>query len=280
MVVLAHPRKLTIGMCCIQDYKGAYFTIQSILLHHPEVLNEIEFVVIDNDPETKEGKALAKFCNNWVKKVPIRYIQFDEYKATSLRNKIFDNARTEYVMCCDSHVLFAPGAIRKLIDAFDNGIDEGGIIQGPLLMDDLNNACTHFSSEWEDSMLGQWKTDSRWKTEDYFEIPAQGLGVFACRKDHWLRFCDNNRGFGGEEVCIHEFYKQNGKKTICLSALQWAHLFRYEGEEIPYPNTYENRVKNYLREFARLNKDSEEIFEHFKSLITREEFDQWKTELG
>ena len=268
-------------MCCIQDYQGAFFTIQSLLIHHPEVLQDIELIVVDNDPETKEGKALAKFCHNWVKKVPIQYIPFSKYKATALRNKVFDYARTEYVLCCDSHVLFAPHAISSLIGFFDAGLDEGGIVHGPLLMDDLTNVATHFSEDWSAGMWGQWKTDPRWKTESFFDIPAQGMGVFACRKNSWLRFCDDNRGFGGEEVTIHKLFEKNGKSTKCLSSLLWNHRFRYEGEVLPYPNDYENRVKNYLREFKRLGRDSQEVVEHFASIgINRDKLLNWQKELS
>lgn len=281
MIKLSSPRKLTIGMCCIQDYQGAFFTIQSILLHHPEVLKDIELVVFDNDPNTKEGEALKSFCTQWVKKVPIQYIPFNEYKATSLRNRIFDAARTEYVLCCDSHVLFAPKSIFSLIGFFDNGLDEGGLVHGPLLMDDLANVATHFSDVWSDGMWGQWKTDDRWKTESYFDIHAQGMGAFACRKESWLRFCDDNRGFGGEEVTIHELFRKNNRPVRCLSSFLWNHRFRFGGEKIPYPNRNEDRVKNYLREFKRLERDPKEVIEHFKALGSpEEEIIRWQSELG
>lgn len=279
--MIAKPRKLTIGMSCIQDYQGAFFTIQSLLLHHQEVLPEIELVVVDNDPNVKQGEALKNFCTKWVKKVPIQYVPFSEYKATSLRNLVFDNARTDYVLCCDSHVLFAPQAIKSLIGFFDAGLDEGGLVHGPLLMDDLTNVCTHFSDVWSHGMLGQWKTDQKYKTESYFEIPAQGFGVFACRKNSWLRFCDDNRGFGGEEVCTHELFRKNGRKIFCLSDLKWVHRFRYSGEEIPYPNNYKDRVQNYFREFKRLERNPQEIIEHFQSLgVSKEKLEEWQAELG
>jgi hypothetical protein len=47
-------------------------------------------------------------------------------------------------------------------------------------------------------------------------IPAQGMGVFACRKNNWLGFNPKFRGFGGEEGYIHEKYRKNGKQVICL----------------------------------------------------------------
>jgi len=277
VIKISQPRKLTIGMCCIQDYQGAYFTIQSILLYHSEVLADIEFVVVDNDPESIQGKALANFCQKWVKKVPIRYFPFSEYRATSLRNLVFDYAKTEYVLCCDSHVLFAPKAIQSLIGFFDTGLDKGGLIHGPLLYDDLKNAATHFSQDWSQGMWGQWKTDERLEKESYFEIPSQGMGAFACRKQAWLRFCDDNRGFGGEEGTIQELFRKNNRKVLCLVSFKWVHRFRYEGEHIPYPVSIEDKFKNHIREFNRLERNDQEIISHFTTLDVEEStLFEWK----
>lgn len=277
----APKRKLTIGMCVIQDYNGVYFTIQSLLLHHPEIIPYIELIVIDNDPESIQGMATKDFCEKWVKKVPIQYIPFTEYRATSLRNKIFDYAKTNYVLVCDSHVLFPTGAIRKLIHFFDSGKDEGNLIQGPLIMDNLQDLCSHFKPVWEDQMLGKWDFDPRGNNPDVesFEIPGQGFGVFACRKDSWLRICDDNRGFGGEEICINKVFSHHGKRTLCLNDLKWVHRFRYKQETIPYPLILEERVKNYFREFKRFGGDDKEIIEHF--LLhgeTEETLLRWKRE--
>ncbi len=38
-------RKLTIGMATYDDYDGVYFTVQAIRLYHPEILEEVEFVI-------------------------------------------------------------------------------------------------------------------------------------------------------------------------------------------------------------------------------------------
>jgi hypothetical protein len=52
--------------------------------------------------------------------------------------------------------------------------------------------------------------------DEPFEVPAQGLGIFSCKKSEWLGFNPHFRGFGGEECYIHEKYRQAGRKTICL----------------------------------------------------------------
>ena len=50
--------KLTIGMAHFDDYHGAYFTIQSLRMYHPEIIKDVEFVVIDNSPNSDHGKML------------------------------------------------------------------------------------------------------------------------------------------------------------------------------------------------------------------------------
>ena len=47
-----------------------------------------------------------------------------------------------------------------------------------------------------------------------YAIPAQGLGMFMAKKDSWLGFNEHFRGFGGEEVYIHEKYRKAGRKAI------------------------------------------------------------------
>ncbi len=42
--------KLTIGLCVYDDFDGVYFTLQSLRLHHSEVLDRLEFVIINNKP--------------------------------------------------------------------------------------------------------------------------------------------------------------------------------------------------------------------------------------
>ena len=61
--------KLTIGMAHHNDFHGAYFTIQDIrkdLYFHgrEDVLNNIEFLIVDNNPHSNHGQALSSFLRN------------------------------------------------------------------------------------------------------------------------------------------------------------------------------------------------------------------------
>jgi hypothetical protein len=81
--------------------------------------------------------------------------------------------------------------------------------------------------------------------EPAFEIPACGLGLFACRRDAWLGFNPQFRGFGGEEWYIHAKYRNAGRRCLSLPFLRWTHRFgRPNG--VPYVNTMWDRVRNYV----------------------------------
>ena len=266
--------KLTVGMVTYDDFDGVYFSIQAMRMFHKEVLDDIEFVVIDNNPDGEHGKAV-KGLSGWVKQ-PIKYIPFNEYNSTAVRTKIFEYAENPYVLVMDCHVLFESGSLRKLVDFFDEGRDEGNLLQGPLLYDDLQNLSTHFDLVWRSQMWGVWGTDERGRNPDGepFEIPAQGLGCFASRKDSWLGFNPKFRGFGGEGGYIHQKYRNAGKKAMCLPFLRWLHRFgRPSG--VKYPLLLEYKVKNYVVGFTEIGRDTKEVYDHFKEFTTAENLDRW-----
>lgn len=262
-------RKLTIGMATHDDYDGLFFSIQSIRMHHREILDNIEFVIIDNNPFSKHGEAIQNFIKNI--REPFQYLPFTKYQSTTVKNKVFELADTPYVLCIDSHVLLESGSLKKLIDFYDSGKDYGNLLQGPLLYDCMNSISTHFNlDEWSSNMWGTWAIDQRGIDPDNepFEIPAQGMGLFSCRKDSWLGFNKEFRGFGGEEGYIHEKYRKNGKKTLCLPFLRWNHRFaRPNGTT--YPNNLTERFRNYYIGFKELGLDNYglDLIEHFSTSL-------------
>jgi hypothetical protein len=268
--IVKPKRKLTLGTTVYNDYEGLFFSLQAIRLYHPGVLNDIEFVVIDNNPESKHGKLTSSFIQKI--KQPIKYIPFNEYSATSVKSKIFEYAETDYVLYFDSHVFFYPASIKKLLDFFEAKKDGGNLLQGPLIHDDLISLSTHFDLKWRGDMWGVWGTDQRGKdiNAEPFEIEAQGMGVFACRKDSWLGFNPLFRGFGGEEGYIHHKYKKAGKKTLCLPFLRWMHRFgRPNG--IPYPVKLDDKIRNYIIGFEEIGLDLNDIKQHFLQKQKEEE---------
>ena len=175
---------LTIGMATYDDYDGVYFTAQSIRLHHPEITDEAEILVVNNDPDGECAEELSSL-QNWIP--GYRYVPWKRTSGTSVRDLVFREARGQYVLCVDSHVLFPPGSLRRLIDYFHANPQTPDLLQGPLLYDDLRTISSHLEPRWSAGMFGVWGSDSRAADPEGepFEIGMQGLGIFACRRAAW-----------------------------------------------------------------------------------------------
>lgn len=259
---------LTIGMATYDDYDGVYFTIQALRLYHPEVLSNTEIVVIDNHPDGICAEPLKKLMTS----VPHgRHVPYLTRSGTSVRNRLFEEARGSVVLCLDCHVLLVPGAIARLLAYVRQHPETGDLLQGPLLHDDLTTLASHWIPVWRGGMWGIWGDDLRahYLDTEPFEIPMQGLGAFACRKEAWLGFNAQFRGFGGEEGYIHEKFRQAGHRTLCLPFLRWVHRFaRPLGA--PYANRLEDRVHNYLVGFAELGLPASEMRAHYDQFMGAE----------
>jgi hypothetical protein len=264
--------KLCIGMATYDDFDGVYFSVQAIRCYHPEVAEKIGILVVDNHPYgaiAQELKKLEAFIPNYY------YIPYTETTGTAVRDVIFREADADYILCIDSHVLIMPGAIHKLIKFLDDNPDCYDLLQGPLLRDDMKSISTHMNPEWQGTIYGTWGTDAQGENIDSepFEIPMQGLGLFACRKEAWLGFNPRFRGFGGEEGYIHEKFRQQGKRTLCLPFLRWLHRFQ-RPLKTPYELKWEDSIHNYWVGFDELGLDCSSIEKHFIEQIGQEQTEQ------
>lgn len=339
---------LTIGMAHAWDYDGVWFTCMNLCLQIPRnILSQIQFVVIDNTPNTPEGKLVKQYVENWLAHAGVHsavYVPFEENNGTSqTRGRVFTEAKGRYVLCVDCHVLFPPKTIENLLNWYTANSETKDLMSGPIFFDTLNHHSTHFNPIWRSEMFGIWSTawkcgckggvyfttncsnpddvklavvnyhaldinfapmtqcgkckkqfsnlpwiahEQELRKQGYrepgldissppFEIPGMGLGVFTCAKDAWQEFHPDHRGFGGEELYIHEKFRQQGYKAICLPFLQWVHRFgRPNG--VKYRLTRWDKARNYLLHFAELGWDTSPIRGHFveKNKFLTEE--QWK----
>lgn len=259
------PVKLTVGMATYDDYDGVYFTLQALRIYHPEIVDDAEFIVVDNHPDgacAAALKALETYIPNY------RYIPESARSGTSVKGRVFDEAAGEFVLCMDSHVFVVPGAMKRLLGYFADNPATSDLLQGPLLSDNLTGLATHFRPEWSGGMYGIWDNNGLADSPDNapFEIPMQGMGLFACRRAAWPRFNDAFRGFGGEEGYIHEKFRQAGGRTLCLPFLRWVHRFN-RPMGIPYRNILEDRAWNYLVGLRELGLPTDEMGAHFRELF-------------
>lgn len=257
--------KLTIGMATYDDFDGVYFSLHAMRLYHPEILDNVEFIIVDNNPEG----VCSSFLKTMEDKVPnLRYIPFVNTTGTAVRDHIFQQASGKYVLCMDCHVMFPAGALKRLIDYFDEQPDTKDLLQGPLLHDELNCISSHWTPSWNKGMWGTWENNPEANNVDAepFDIPMMGLGIFACTKAAWPGFNPAFNGFGGEEGYLHEKFRQRGGRTLCLPFLRWVHRFaRPLG--VPYRINWEDRMRNYLHGFNELGLPLDEFKAHFTDYL-------------
>src|SRR4051794_20202053 len=119
---------LTIGMATYDDFDVVYFTVQALRLYQD--MTDVELLVVDNFG-CKETRNLIE---NWVK---ARYILMTDSVGTAAgRDLLFREGQGEAILCLDSHVLLAPGAIARLKAYYRDHPDTIDLLQGPLVYDD------------------------------------------------------------------------------------------------------------------------------------------------
>jgi hypothetical protein len=235
--------RLTIGMATYRDFDGVYFSLNALRLYHADVMPKIELVVVDNDPDGPQGERLRGFLANIadgagtfypanqkpVRDFPqpfnVQYVGMPGNTGTSApRDHIFKVATGDAVLVIDSHVLLWPESVSRLLQYYQRNSDTRDLLSGPLVLDNLAGVHTHFADTWRDGMWGTWDTDRRGTSVHNapFEIPAQGLGLFTCRRDAWLGFNPHFREFGGEELVADpvSYPPKTGSCGSCQSAVK------------------------------------------------------------
>jgi hypothetical protein len=258
-------RFLTIGMATFDDYDGVYFSVQAIRLYHPEITADTEILVLDNNPGGPCSAAL-KQLETYVD--GYRYVPYGSSRGTAARDWLFREANSPYVLVMDSHVLFAPGSLAKLVEFLKAHPDSNDLWQGPMLGDELTHLSAKFGPVWSEGMYGVWEQDARAADPDGppFEIEMQGLGVFACRKEAWPGFNPRFNGFGGEEGYIHEKIRRRGGAVFCLPFLRWVHRFN-RPLGAPYRPNWKDRIRNYSIACDELGLDRGPMIHHFEQFL-------------
>lgn len=244
--------KLTIGMASYKNFQEVWFTVQSLIMYQD--LSDTEILIIDNFGDDR----LRDFVAGWWQAHPVRYVRYNEKTGTAApRNQVFAEARGQWVFCMDSHVLLAPGTVARLKKWLSAHPDCLDLLQGPMLYDDQRVTADSFSDTWAGNMWGVWRIAEVQEEQEPYEIPMMGLGLFGCRRDAWLGFNPNFRGFGGEEGYLHTKYRNAGRKTLCLPWLKWLHYFHTREGVCTSPHTplTADIIHNYETGFAEVGLD-------------------------
>jgi len=245
---------LTIGMPCYDNLTEVWFTIQALRMYQD--MSDTEILVVDN----KGDDAFQKAINT----PGVRYERFTDVSgAGPAKNRVFDAARGEFVICMDSHVLLWPDAVRKLKDWLSgNWEDAKNLIHGPMVLKNLTNAYTHYKNQWRGQMWGIWPPAIAPADlpKEPIEIEMGPTGLFGCRKDSWLRFAPGLQGYGGIEGIINKKYEKAGRRSITLPFLMWVHFF---GSKHAYPLKTTDKIRNFMTSFEEVGMDPSPVYEHF-----------------
>jgi hypothetical protein len=267
---------LTIGMATYDDYDGVYFTIQSLRMYH-DICNtdQVEFVVVDNNPTSKHGVEVKDFINN----IKGKYIANDKPNASWTKYQVPDYANGKYIIIMDCHVLLIQNAIQNLLEYYTKNPECKNLIQGPMLSNSFNHINTHWNPEWRGHMYGSWANDqAAFNKGEPFSIPMQGMACMSFEKSCWHGINSHFRNFGGEQGYIAEKFRSWGGDNICLPSFQWVHRFgRPNG--VPFQLWLEDRVWNYFIGWLDLYNDPDhkkvkETYNHFKDKIPPGKIDE------
>ncbi len=264
-------------MATYDDYNGVYFTIQALRLYHPICkTNEVEFIILDSNPEGAHGKELKNF-QGWVPN--LKYIESKKASSFNKYDIPMYHAEGKYTLLLDCHVLLLPNSLDALLDYYADNRNCKDIVQGPMFYDDLKNYSTHYAPRWGSDAWGKWATNTEsFERKVPFEIMMLGLGAWSCETKNFPKISKYFRGFGGEEGYIHEKFRRNGGKAICIPDFQWLHRFgRPDG--VSYTLTVEDRLWNYFIGWLDVTKDPQhpmilDIKDNFKDRVPEETMDK------
>jgi len=249
--------KLTLGVPAHSNEVEVWFTLQALRLYHD--LTDTELLVVDNGG-TDAMKKAVKDCR-------ARYERYtDVVGAGPSKNRVFEVAEGEFVVCMDSHVLLFPGSVVALRKWLDGNWEEArNLIHGPMSYSGLEGFTYYFKDEWKGNQWGRWGstvTEAQLPTEPV-EVDMMASGLLGCRKDSWLGFHKDCRGFGGIEGVIQRKYQAAGRKALCLPFLKWVHCFLDRPRH--WPLLQSDKVRNYELGLSELGMEEEivRMREHF-----------------
>jgi len=208
--------KLSICFPVFRDFDGLYFSAMDIPLTHAEILDDVEIVVVDNEPNTPIGQTTKAWVEGHLAaNVRARYVAFPGPGGPAgTKQKCVDEASGKYVLVMDSHVRVAKGGIARLLAYYDAHPETIDFLSGPMLYDSNATICgkgetltgyaTHMDEVWRGESLGIWASDPRGATIDGepFVVPAMGCGLFSCRKEAFVGFNRKRPSWAGAEDAV------------------------------------------------------------------------------
>lgn len=264
---------LTVSMATHDDYDGVYFTVQSLRLHHHLPVGT-EILVLDNNPDSEHGRALAGLAKSIkdLRVVPVR-----DRMSSFIKYDAFQEARGDVILGLDCHVLLQGGFIERLMAYWAANPGSADMLTGPLLYNDLRATSVKMNPTWRGHDFGTWGDDPAGVLSGVpFEVPMQGMGCFSFLRQHVPTINPGFRGFGAEEWYVAEKVRQNGGRVMCDPALGWNHRFDWPRRR--FPLTLDDKVRNYYRGWLELYGSLDHpmvwaMSQHWLGMMSQEKLD-------
>lgn len=159
-------KKLSIGFSHHDDFDGAWFTIQDIrkeLIHNgrKDLLDQIEFVVVENNKTSEHASELKKFLTSTLAlERSLVYSIVSDKGSALVKDEVIKIANGKFVLVLDCHVLLCPvvKTIEKIISFIDENPETNDLYNGPLVHDNGYSIFTHLTNEWNETMWGRWSS--------------------------------------------------------------------------------------------------------------------------
>ncbi|MCK5604197.1 hypothetical protein KAR91_20080 [Candidatus Pacearchaeota archaeon] len=265
--------KLTIGMACIDNFEQVWFTIQSLTLAHPRLMEECQILVVDNNPASANGRQTARLVINLGKhRCNTKYVPMDNPKGTQpARNRVFKESDSPWTLCMDSHVILHghdhEGTLKSLFDYIEEFPDSEDLLTGPC-WGSIKCQGTQQNLSWRHTALGIWHiTEEGMNLKGKpFEIPQQGLGCMVMRSDKWPGFHPEAENVGGCETYLCQNVRDHGGRVLCAPFLRWSHYFAPGGPK-NYTPDLNWRFRNYLKSHIDQGFDPAGVIHEYKDKI-------------
>jgi hypothetical protein len=232
--------KFTIAMACYDDFDGVYFTVQALRAYHDT--SGMEFLVLDNHPDSEHGKRLRSYAP----RAGMKYVPVTDRVSSWVKYDAILHASGDVVIGMDSHVLLMPGAVEKLKGwwlAHDGSRD---LLTGPIIYDEMTHGSAHLKPEWNGHDFGVWSEIVLFGMGGEPQpVPMQGMGFWSVWRTAWPGVPRGMRGFGAEEWCMAERIRQHGGQVLSHPAIGWNHRFAWPKRA--FPLSLDDKVRNYYR---------------------------------
>lgn len=149
--------KLSVGFGLYEGVKEFEQTVQGWRMNND--FTNIEFVVVNQTPESKDARTLRNFVNGPLRTrtAGARYVEMaDKIGVAPVRNAIAEAMAGDIKMFCDHHIDFKAGIFEKVIKLVSDPACRTSMFTGPVLNNRLDVIGTHLNPIWRKMGWGIW----------------------------------------------------------------------------------------------------------------------------